>query len=180
MIILEFKYDKALCNQEIVSDQQRIMQVLVNLLNNSLKFTRQQGRITVIFEPDSHQSVQVTVIDNGSGIKKEKLDQISQQHIDAIQTQALGLGIRISSRIVQGLGGGVLEIYSKFGKGTKISFKIKDRKVSSTFDPELMHQHIDGQPIFMASDLPIQYIGDTEHDEEISEFRRFYDSSLNI
>ena len=77
---------------------------------------------------------------------------MSQQNIEKSELQGFGLGINISSRIVFGLGASALEITSNFGKGTKISFKIKNRYILNESFLEAEQEY---SPIFVGSDLPI-------------------------
>lgn len=79
------KISKAAC---LVNDQMKLLQILTNLVNNSLKFTNQGGSITVTFSEKNMTKlgqqklnlVAVQVEDTGQGIKDEVLKQISQMN----------------------------------------------------------------------------------------------------
>ncbi len=116
----------------ILSDEKKIMQVLINLLGNAIKFT-DKGTITLAAELHKKQlnkcTIKFVVIDTGIGIKQEFLSQIfhefSQQ--DASKTRRFegsGLGLAISQKIAFHLGGNI-KAESKPGKGSKFSFTVQ-------------------------------------------------------
>lgn len=105
----------------IDADNIRLKQVLINLINNAIKFT-DKGLISVetAIYPEA---VEISVIDSGCGISKGKLDSI----FDAFQQADLsdkrsangtGLGLAISRRIIE-LHGGELRVESELGKGSR-------------------------------------------------------------
>ena len=86
-------------------DPDRILQIITNLLSNSIKFSPQQSTITLRLEADSN-SVQLRVSDQGRGIPVEKLDSIFDRFqqveaSDARQKGGTGLGLAICRTIVQ-------------------------------------------------------------------------------
>lgn len=92
---------------EIPADAARIAQVLTNLLGNAIKFTPEQGKVTVEarLAPDGRH-VQVTVADSGMGIAKEdlpklfnKFQQVGER--SASDISGTGLGLAISKEIVE-------------------------------------------------------------------------------
>lgn len=109
-------------------DKDRIMQVMINLLSNALKFTEPnngQIKITAYVE-DNH--LQVNVIDDGTGISQEyqKLifDKFYQAHDQTIKKpKGSGLGLAISKRIIE-LHKGRIWVESELGQGSKFSFRI--------------------------------------------------------
>lgn len=87
----------------IRTDEQRLMQVLLNLQSNALKFTR-SGKVEVrleIVEHDEEQYLQVKVIDTGVGIPYEQQDKLFKlfgfvKDTQALNTNGIGLGLCIS------------------------------------------------------------------------------------
>lgn len=109
-------------------DKDRIMQVMVNLLSNALKFSEtNKGTITITaYNEDSN--LYVNVIDDGSGISKEYqeliFDKFYQAHDQTIKKpKGSGLGLAISKRILE-LHNGKIWVESEVGKGSKFSFTI--------------------------------------------------------
>lgn len=93
---------------EIVADRTRIRQVLLNLVNNSIKFT-EHGKISINVERYG-QLVRMTVRDTGIGIPPEKLEDIFKEftQVDTSTTRksgGTGLGLPISRRLVEMHGG---------------------------------------------------------------------------
>jgi len=113
---------------EIWIDERRIRQVLINLLNNAVKFTPEGGNITLdvvpIVKPDtSAQScLRITVTDNGIGIAPENANKLFQPfiQIDSAlnrQYEGTGLGLALVKRLVE-LHGGQVSLTSELGKGS--------------------------------------------------------------
>ena len=102
----------------IKNDATRLRQILINLLNNSVKFTS-QGEITLeVTLCDSN--LQFAVTDTGSGIPRDKLDTIFQPfgRLESHHTiEGTGLGLSITQRIVNKLGGHI-SVTSQEGVGS--------------------------------------------------------------
>lgn len=90
-------------------DEERIVQVLINLLSNSLKFSPAQTAIRVKVETN-FDSITVKIIDQGRGIPADKLNSIFERFSqveagDCRQGQGAGLGLTISKAIIEEHGG---------------------------------------------------------------------------
>jgi len=128
----------------LLGDYTRLYQILLNLLNNALKFT-DEGFITLntyILEQNQEQlTVQFEVRDTGIGIKPERLDMIfesfTQVH-DQTGTvyEGAGLGLNIVKNLLN-LMDGDIEVKSEKGNGTsfiiRLSFDIPDEKMIKSF-----------------------------------------------
>ncbi|MBI5446260.1 MAG: response regulator [Deltaproteobacteria bacterium] len=122
----------------LVGDPARLRQVLVNLLGNAVKFTdqgdvhlavRQVGPPTE--DAESSVSLRFSVRDTGIGIPREKLGLLFQsfQQVDSSSTrrhEGTGLGLFISRRIVEQMGGRI-EVKSQEGAGSTFSFTVRFR-----------------------------------------------------
>ncbi len=107
-------------------DKDRIIQVLVNLVNNAIKFT-EKGNITIA-TTEADNTVRISIHDTGPGIKKENLpklfhefEQLSDSH--ERKTGGTGLGLSISKKIVEKHNGKIWA-ESEFGKGTIFYFEL--------------------------------------------------------
>ncbi len=108
------------------SDPRRVEQILLNLLNNAVKFT-DRGTVTLTAEVVSEELV-VRVADTGIGIKSEDLRQLFQpfRQVDTgltRQHEGTGLGLAICRRLA-GLLGGVINAASDWGKGSVFTFTL--------------------------------------------------------
>ena len=113
---------------ELSGDAQRIQQVLVNLLNNAVKYTR-HGRVTLRLRAEAREEDRVTlrfdIEDTGIGIKEEDLPKLfrSYERFDAEQNRGVegtGLGLTITHNLVN-LMNGEIRVKSEYGKGSVFS-----------------------------------------------------------
>ncbi|CAD8109373.1 unnamed protein product [Paramecium sonneborni] len=121
-------------NYIINSDKERILRILVNLIDNSIKFTNQCGSIIVNVD-ENKSCIIFTVEDNGVGMSEKTLEQIrnnfDMQFYDSylFQQTKLGLGLKISQQIAKFLCvNNKLIIDSTENVYTKITFKIENHK----------------------------------------------------
>ncbi|WP_421802904.1 sodium:solute symporter family transporter [Flagellimonas sp.] len=109
-------------------DEDRILQVLTNLLSNSLKFTEpHKGRIKILLK-DLGKEVLVAVQDNGRGIPDEDKDYIFEKFYQSKnqnikKPQGSGLGLAICKKIVESHKG-TIAVDKEFAKGTQLIFTI--------------------------------------------------------
>lgn len=105
----------------VFADEERITQVITNLVSNAIKFT-DNGSITInAFEKDK-DFVQVDVIDTGKGIAKEEQKNIFEPFYKG-KGGGTGLGLAIAKDIIEAHGGDI-QVESQIGKGSKFSFTI--------------------------------------------------------
>jgi signal transduction histidine kinase len=116
--------------EPIQGDKNRLRQVLINLVQNSLKFTDQKGYVKVIVDQDKEYTI-IKVLDNGEGIEQQNLEKVLDKFFQENYNKAgSGLGLAISNEIVK-LHGGEMKIESKKGEGTCITFTLKNILVES-------------------------------------------------
>jgi two-component system, sensor histidine kinase and response regulator len=113
--------------QWVNGDPTRLQQILLNLISNALKFT-QKGYVEVSIGVNANKEILFTVLDTGSGIPKEKQQEIFQPftQADASITRhhgGTGLGLTICSRLID-LMGGKIWFESEVDKGSKFTFSI--------------------------------------------------------
>lgn len=110
----------------VMADSSRITQVIMNLINNSVKFTPEGGEITVALE-NVEQNAVIRVIDNGKGIDPAILPTVFNRYTQGAQKDGgkhggLGLGLSISRNLVQ-LHNGAIEAISP-GLGHGATFQV--------------------------------------------------------
>ncbi|MFN9364822.1 MAG: response regulator [Planctomycetota bacterium] len=116
----------------VVADVGRLRQVLINLVANSIKFTR-VGEVSVRFSIAASDEqavvVQVEVQDSGIGIPPDKLATVFREFEQSDRSTSreyggTGLGLPIAARLVE-LMGGKLEVESTVGKGSRFHFQLR-------------------------------------------------------
>ena len=112
----------------IGADPRRLDQVLGNLINNAIKFTREQGQIEVGAEEMEAGWVDVWVKDNGEGIAAHEIGQIFQKYrqgenVKPSTQKGTGLGLVICKMIVEAHGGKIW-VVSEHGGGARFSFSL--------------------------------------------------------
>ena len=108
----------------LYADQRALKQILINLVNNAVKFTPQGGTITIAGARDASGSVVLSVSDTGIGIAPEALKRVLEPFIQADgglsrQYEGTGLGLPITKALTE-LHEGTLDIDSVVGQGTKV------------------------------------------------------------
>lgn len=109
----------------LIGDERRIKQVLINLLSNSVKFTPRGGHVLVSARLDGRGGMILSVKDTGIGIAKEDIPKVLSPfgQVDsslARQYEGTGLGLHLSRTFIE-LHGGKLVIESEVGKGAEVS-----------------------------------------------------------
>ena len=108
----------------VVADPRRIRQVLVNLLDNAIRFTPPDGSVVISVNPDRGGAVRVDVRDTGVGIASDDVERIFDEYQQAgVQHDGTGLGLPLARRIVE-LHGGRLRVDSVPGAGSSFSFSL--------------------------------------------------------
>jgi signal transduction histidine kinase/CheY-like chemotaxis protein/HPt (histidine-containing phosphotransfer) domain-containing protein len=119
----------------LIGDATRLDQVLVNLLNNAVKFTEQGHillKVDLISEKDGSAQLQFSVADTGIGIRPEQMGHVFESFVQgdsSIQRRygGSGLGLSISREILR-LMGGTLELESTLGQGSRFYFTLSFNK----------------------------------------------------
>ena len=124
-VILEKQVDESL--EIIHSDQDKIRQIVLNLLSNAAKFT-QHGKITLTAMRDEEVNLRISVADTGIGISAEALPRIFKEFEQADTTTTrkyggTGLGLTISRNLARLLGGD-LTVESILDKGSTFTLTI--------------------------------------------------------
>jgi len=130
-IILMFdrKYNRPI---KVFADQEKIQQVLSNLIMNSIKYGRQDGTTEVTIEDLVDDKIIVRVRDNGEGIEKHNIPRLFERFFRVDKSGARseggsGLGLSIVKHIIEAHGEKIY-IESEFGKGSEFSFTLEKYK----------------------------------------------------
>ncbi len=106
------------------TDRRALQQILINLVNNAIKYTdRGSVRVEVRRDESQHdRMIRIDVIDTGIGIAQEHAEKLFQpfERVDASRRSGAGLGLYLSKRLAELLGGRV-EFVSRVGEGSTFS-----------------------------------------------------------
>ena len=123
-------------NETIICDKLRLNQVLLNILSNSMKYTKAGGTVSIRIiqtdlDPEGYASYQFRIKDNGIGMSEEFLKHLfepfeREQTATVSGIQGTGLGLAITKNIIDMMNGTV-EVESTLGKGTEfiVSFRFR-------------------------------------------------------
>jgi len=127
-IILMFdrKYSKAI---NVFADQEKIQQVISNLIMNSIKYGKENGTTEVTIEDLVNEKIIVRVRDNGEGIEKQYISRLFERFFRVDKSGARseggsGLGLSIVKHIIEAHGEKIY-VESEFGKGSEFSFTLE-------------------------------------------------------
>ena len=105
----------------VFADEQRLRQVMLNLLSNAIKYNVEGGRIVVSTEQRPEGNLRIKVSDTGRGIETADLDQLfvpfSRLGYDFGEVEGTGLGLVVSRRLVEAMGG-TMGVESEPGEGS--------------------------------------------------------------
>ena len=111
----------------VFADQRRMRQVLLNLIENALKYSEDGGKISIKMLHRTEQWVEVSVADNGPGIPEEEQQRIFLDRVRLPQTSGatsgFGIGLSVCRRIVE-VHGGRIWVVSEPGKGACFNFTV--------------------------------------------------------
>jgi two-component system, OmpR family, phosphate regulon sensor histidine kinase PhoR len=114
---------------EVFGDRERLKQVLVNLIDNAIKYNTVDGSVVLTYAKTPAGFVRVSVTDTGLGIREEDLPRIFERfyRVDRERSReagGTGLGLAIVKHIVEAHGSS-MRVTSAFGKGSSFSFDLK-------------------------------------------------------
>jgi two-component system clock-associated histidine kinase SasA len=124
---VEIRTDIPIDLPKVFADQRRMRQVLLNLLENALKYTGNDGHITLTMLHRTSQRVEVSVCDSGPGIPTEEQQRIFLDRVRLPQTSdrttGFGVGLSVCRRIVE-VHGGRIWVVSEPGEGACFTFTV--------------------------------------------------------
>ena len=169
----------------LIGDDARIRQVLVNLVGNALKFTREGTvRLTIRLSPgptpsapqngtetdlDLNPAILFEVVDTGIGISETDLatvfEEFSQVGNRRAREQGSGLGLSISQRLVAKLGG-ELKVESTVGEGSRFHFALPLKTAPDGIEPESHASLV--APLPQASHLRVLLVEDNKTNRDVA------------
>jgi signal transduction histidine kinase len=132
---LEYSCDLPSGDVYVRTDPDKLRQILVNLLSNSVKFTAPGGRVTLRCS-ERGNAIAIDVEDTGSGIPPDKLDAVFQPFVQLDSgltrtTEGTGLGLAISRGLARGMGADIT-LRSEIGIGSVFTLMLPRSRVQKT------------------------------------------------
>ena len=154
---------------ELYGDNIRIKQVMVNIANNAVKFTK-EGNVNV--KIDFHQiaedmiELSVAITDTGSGIKESDMSKLFQsfQQLDSKRNrnvEGTGLGLAICKQLVS-LMEGKIHVSSEYGKGSTFSFVIPQKVTNSAHSVEKLEKKVSAMGLIKNDYIANELAGDMD------------------
>ncbi len=131
-IIVSSSIDASL--PQIYVDERRVTQILLNLLNNAVKFTPECGEVSVSVQLNDDASIAVSIADTGIGMDDEEVA-LAMNMFGQVDSgldrkhEGTGLGLPMSKGLME-LHGGTLEVKSEKGKGTSVTVTFPKERVA--------------------------------------------------
>ncbi len=129
MLMFDMKYIKPVM---VYADQEKIQQVVTNLVVNSIKYGRENGTTEVSIEDLVNNKIIVRIKDNGEGIEKKNIPRLFERFYRVDKSGARteggsGLGLSIVKHIIEGHDEKIY-VESKYGEGSEFSFTLEKTK----------------------------------------------------
>ncbi|MDE3189680.1 MAG: PAS domain S-box protein [Acidobacteriota bacterium] len=111
----------------VLADHQRLLQVVLNLLGNAVKYNRRGGAVRIAWESDATR-VRLHVTDDGPGIPADQVDEIfapfARAGASAGSIEGTGLGLAVAQALVEAMGG-MISVQSEVGKGSRFTVELE-------------------------------------------------------
>lgn len=164
----------------LFGDAIRIRQVIINLVNNAIKFT-DSGFVKLSMQVQSRSQdgvgIRFSVTDSGQGIKKEDLEKLFDAftQVDIKKNrgkEGTGLGLAICKQLVE-LMGGALQVQSEYGKGSNFYFTLWQKSLSketvgSMEDGHTSRKRYTTDLTFTAPEAKVLLVDDNELNREVA------------
>lgn len=144
------KYMDAAIPKKVLADPMRLGQVLRNLIDNAVKFTKKgyvHIDISLKKNEENNEVIQFAVVDTGIGMNEDQVANLFKPFVQGDSTTTrlfggTGLGLIISNRLIESMGG-KLTVYSEEGIGSRFVFDIPLEKPSGEMDyqRQVLSQH---------------------------------------
>lgn len=174
---------EGIIDKYVYMDWTRISQVLINLINNAIKYTPVGGHIDVIVKEDCNNNIGdnihnyiIIVKDNGRGIDEKDMPSLFDLYTrgaydNDISVEGTGLGLSISKQIIE-LMNGTIDVDSKLGEGTTFTVKLPLQYVVRTqADKKVTDNGTDNNIIKnnqSLSDIKVMVVDDNQYNREIA------------
>jgi signal transduction histidine kinase/ActR/RegA family two-component response regulator len=156
----------------VFADNQRLKQVVINLIANAIKYNRQGGEVRILVEGSGSDRVRISVVDSGKGIEQASLDKlfVPFERLDAAMSgiEGTGLGLAVSRSLIEAMGG-TIGAASTPGVGSVFFVELDQGEPLAIAEPEseddpllAIHPYVGGERLLL-------YIEDTVANVQVIE-----------
>ncbi|MFZ0665547.1 MAG: ATP-binding protein [Acidimicrobiales bacterium] len=135
--------DESAC---VYADRQRLLQVMLNLMSNAVKYNGPGGKVRVTCEPLRGGHIGVAVSDTGLGIKEDDMSLLFEPFerlgADRIGIEGAGVGLTIAKNLVERMGG-VLDVFSRVGEGSTFEVVLKEAEAPTSGTGHAVNKKMD-------------------------------------
>ncbi len=129
LLLFDMKYNKPVM---VEADREKIEQVVINLIVNSIKYGKEKGSTEISIENLTDNKMIIRITDNGEGIEKQNITRLFERFYRVDKSGARseggsGLGLSIVKHIIEAHGEKIY-VESQFGKGSEFSFTLEKAK----------------------------------------------------
>ncbi len=153
------EYPPPITKLTVFADPRRLKQILINLLNNAVKFTPEKGRIKLeVQEIVSQNALRFSITDSGIGISIEDISRLFKPFVQldsglSRQYEGSGLGLALVKKMVE-MHGGRMQVQSEPGLGSCFSFILPwNHKTGNNDNPDLVEKG-EGKTNIIAHKIP--------------------------
>ena len=136
----------------VLTDRQRLKQILLNLVANAVKYNHEAGTVSVSCEQTADNRLRITVTDTGPGIRAENLDLLfvpfERLGAERGEVEGAGVGLALSRRLAEAMGA-TLDVASTYGQGSRFWMEL-----SIVEGPVEQYERLHEQPT-ASTDTPI-------------------------
>ena len=147
-------------------DGTRLIQVLLNLISNAVKYNIADGSVDISLEMDSADSYTIHVIDSGLGIEPEQLEPIFEPYVRLSSNEGqegTGLGLNIAKKLVTAMGG-TIGVSSELGQGShfwiNLPCRVDTHEEKLPDSPPLLNNQSDTTLSELTRQIKVLYIDD--------------------
>ena len=119
---IQFHFEKSEDDIRILCDENKIQEVILNLLINSIAAIKEKGEVSIDLDQKSGRWVEIAIQDNGKGIKAEHLSQVFNPFFTT-RRRGTGLGLSICKKIIEAHKG-TIDVQSEVEQGTIFSIRL--------------------------------------------------------
>jgi len=169
---VNMKFETHCQSVEMDYDPELLRSIFFNLISNAIKYTPEDGDITISLDRKGHQFI-MTVKDSGIGIPQDQIPHIFNKfyrstHSDYAEIQGTGIGLALTKQLVE-MHEGTIEVKSEQGKGSKFTIRLPIRRQASLQSGILLdsHDELSAYPISLSENVIMPQLSQFVDDDEI-------------